>query len=431
MPSIFSLKNVNRQKGKLLRDTGTGQIAKGLSPKFGDIRESPYICSRTNVEIMMEKEGFVTHKMFAGEKKASMHRRCADHDYTARRMYMITMTTEGRQPLFGAVVGKSEAPAESPDAPHVVLTELGERVKEEWWACSLYHPEIEVIALQMMPDHLHGVLFVKEKMDTHLGMALRGFKQSCNKHYRQLFGAPVAAPAVAAPSVAAPSVAAPSVAAPSVAAPAVGYAALPTQQTQPPAPLRTRSNAYRQHGLLFAPGYNDKLLLRGGQLDTWLNYLRDNPRRLLMKREHPDLFRVQRGLVVAGISFSAIGNRFLLDRPVRLQVQCSRRLSEDEIAQRVAYFLKAAREGAVLVSPSISKGEKRVMRAAFDEGLPLILLQENGFTDLAKPGGKSMEACAAGQLLIMAPWEHHNENVPIQRGQCLQLNDMARKICEG
>ena len=148
-----------------------------------------------------------------------------------------------------------------------------------------------------------------------------------------------------------------------------------------------------------------------------------------MKREHPDLFRVQRDLTVEGMSFSAIGNRFLLQRPVLLQVQCSRRLTETEIQERVAYFTKAAAKGAVLVSPSISPGEKAVMRAAFEQGFPLIYLQENGFTDLAKPGGQRMEACARGQLLILAPWEHHNERTTISRSQCLSLNDMARTLC--
>ena len=149
-----------------------------------------------------------------------------------------------------------------------------------------------------------------------------------------------------------------------------------------------------------------------------------------MKRERPDLFRVQRNLMAAGQQFSAIGNRFLLARPVRLQVQCSRRLTDDEIAEKQAWWLSQAHSGAVLVSPCISKGEKQVMRAAFEEGLPLIILQENGFTDLAKPGGKRMEACARGQLLLLAPWQHHNERLVIRRDQCLALNEMARKICE-
>ena len=66
----------------------------------------------------------------------------------------------------------------------MVLSELGQRVVDEWWATEQHHPEIKVLALQMMPDHLHGILFVKEKMEKPLGMALRGFKQNCNKHYR-------------------------------------------------------------------------------------------------------------------------------------------------------------------------------------------------------------------------------------------------------
>ena len=56
--------------------------------------------------------------------------------------------------------------------------------------------------------------------------------------------------------------------------------------------------------------------------------------------------------------------------------------------------------------------------------------KENGFTDLAKPGGMRMDACARGQLLILAPWEHHNEKILIKRGQCLELNEIARAICE-
>jgi hypothetical protein len=187
----------------------------------------------------------------------------------------------------------------------------------------------------------------------------------------------------------------------------------------------------RENGLLFAKGFNDQILLREGQLEHWLNYLKDNPRRLLMKRENPDLFRVQRGLEYAGLSFSAIGNRFLLERPTKVQVQCSRSISATDLQAKLAECLRAARQGAVLVSPAISQGEKAIMRAAFDEGLPLIYLQENGFTDLAKPGGKRMDACARGQLLILAPWEHHNERIAIKRGQCLQLNAMAKAICEG
>ena len=337
----------------------------------------------------MDRKTFESQKAFAGEKKPSMQRRCVDHDYTARRMYMITMVTEGRKPLFGKVVGRSEALEPSAEVPRIELSPLGEAVEQIWQTIGSHHPEVKVVALQMMPDHLHAILFVREKMEKPLGKVLLGVKQACNQAFREVM--PVEVVAVA----------------------------------------QQHARQERSNGLLFAKGFNDQILLRDGQLECWLNYLKDNPRRLLMKRENPDLFRVQRGLEYAGQCFSAIGNRFLLERPLKLQVQCSRSITEDDLQTKIATCLHAARQGAVLVSPAISKGEKAIMRAAFEEGLPLIYLQENGFTDLAKPGGKRMEACARGQLLILAPWEHHNEKMTIKRGQCLELNEMARMICEG
>ena len=337
----------------------------------------------------MDRATFERKKAFAGEKKASMLRRCVDHDYTGRRMYMITMVTEGRKPLFGQVVGRSEAVEPSPEVPRVVLSALGEAIEQIWLTISSHHPEVKVVALQIMPDHLHAILFVKKQMEKPLGKVLLGVKQACNQAFRKLMP--------------------------------VEFVAVAQQYAQ----------QSRENGLLFAKGFNDQILLRDGQLEQWLNYLKDNPRRLLMKRENPDLFRIQRGLTFAGLSFSAIGNRFLLERPLKIQVQCSRSISEEEIKGKMNECLRAAQQGAVLVSPAISKGEKAIMRAAFEEGLPLIYLQENGFTDLAKPGGLRMDACAKGQLLILAPWEHHNEKITIKREQCMKLNEMARAICEG
>ena len=375
---------------------------------------------------MTEEEKYEKRRAFAGERKPSMLRRCVGHDYTERRMYMVTMVTEGRRPLFGQVVGRSDGSAGSAEEPRMVLSPLGEAVAERWMATEKVYPEIEVVALQMMPDHLHGILFVKEKMERHLGMAIKGFKTGCNKAYRQLVLGRQEGDGL-------------------------GFVATRSQQSQLAGDTgaegtraeagtggtqaegegkRDRRLDDREHGMLFALGYNDKVLLRAGQLETWLRYLKDNPRRLLMKRERPDLFRVQRGLTVGGLVFSALGNRFLLDRPLKVPVRCSRRLTEKEIEGEVARFLGMAKEGAVLVSPSISPGEKRVMRAAFDAGFPVVYLQENGLGELASPGGVRMDACSRGQLLILAPWEQHLDKRVISREQCLSLNDMARRVCE-
>ncbi len=347
----------------------------------------------------MDRETFKKQQPFAGERKPSMHRRCIDHDYQRRCIYLITLVTENRRQLFGKLEGRSDAEKGSQDEPHIVLSKLGEAVQHNFYSIEERHPQIHVLALQMMPDHLHGILFVKDRIDKHLGQAIAGFKAGCNKDYRRIIlGEPV-------PYV----------------------VALPqhTERSRPP-----RSSYDREHGLLFASGYNDRILLRGGQLDHWLDYLADNPRRLLAKREHPDLFRVQFGLHISGQNYAAIGNRFLLNHPLKRQVQCSRRLNEQEINEVVAHYMEEARNDAVLVSPSISPGEKAVMRAALDAHLPLIFLSPMSFTPFTKPGGEFIEACSQGNLLILAPWENRSTTQTLTRQECLALNQMTRAICE-
>ena len=186
----------------------------------------------------------------------------------------------------------------------------------------------------------------------------------------------------------------------------------------------------RGNGILFEHGYNDKVLMHQNQLKIWRHYLADNPRRLMVKHAHPDYFRVQRNIKEKGLEFSAIGNLFLLRKPL-LQIQCSRHLTETEIQVMKEKALIACASGAVLISPCISPGEKAVMRAAFEKDYPEIVLLENGLTDLAKPGGARFDACAKGQLLLLPPWEHHTDKRRITRTQCHILNNMAALLSDG
>ena len=400
----------------------------------------------------MTEEEYAAHKKYAGPAKPSMNRRRVGHDYSSRRMYLITMTVEGRRPLFGRLVGHDGATPETTEAS-VELSPLGQRVKDEWLAVTAHHPEVTAVSLQLMPDHLHGILFVEQQMKGHLSDVIRGFKTSTNKAYRQIvLGQEAAAPAAppqhseqaekapaTAPSAAvgasAPSAAvgasAPSAAVgasvPSATAPsaAVGCAAAVPQSK------RDRSHESREHGLLWTPNYNDHILSNRGELDRWRQYLADNPRRLYLRRRYPELFRVSFGLRIGRFNCSAVGNRFLLAYPKITQVQCSTHFYESDVQKAVAGYMAAARGGAVLVSPSISDGEKRTMRAAFDAGLPQILITANGLGSYSKPGGAFFDACAEGRLLILSPWEHQNRKVVLTRAMCMEMNELARLIAEG
>ena len=140
----------------------------------------------------MTEEQLKAKKIFAGEKKASMKRRDDNHDYTERRMYMITLEVEGRHPVFGHLVGDPFAERGSPAEARIELSALGRAVEREWLGISRYFPQIEVKAVQMMPDHMHGILFVREPLPVHLGQVISGFKAGCRKAQRALAAADAA-----------------------------------------------------------------------------------------------------------------------------------------------------------------------------------------------------------------------------------------------
>ena len=316
----------------------------------------------------MDWERYKSKKQWAGDLKPSMKRRRVGHDYQSRCIYMVTLVVKERRPLLGTLTGDGETiPAIVEHSP------LGRAVIQNLVNIPSFYPEIEVWTFQLMPDHLHAIFFVKERIPVHLGKVINGFKVGCNRAYRELVKGDLAG--------------------------------------------------------LWEDGYNDIILDQEGQLQNMKRYILDNPRRLAIKRTRPDLFRVQRNIKAGDFTFAALGNVFLLDAPCLMQVQCTRKLTTQQIHDTVQQFLSHAQNGAVLVSPSISPGEKAVMKAAFEHGFPVIVLQENGFAPLAKPGGRRFNACAEGRLLLLAPWEHHNDKRVIKRSQCLDLNEMARTIC--
>ena len=376
-------------------------------------------------------------RKYAGEKKASMKRRDDGHDYTERRMYMITIEVEGRRPLFGRLKGNPLAQDGSGDEPDIELTALGKAVRDEWLGIPRYFPQIEVMAVQMMPDHLHGILFVKERLPVHLGQVISGFKAGCRKAQRALAAGKAAAGEAAAEPLRTEK---------GAAAEAPRTEKEPLRTEKGPAaelrrtekePLRTEKGARSlqaaaaplQLPTLFAKGYNDLILRSYDELPAWCNYLRDNPRRLLLRRACPQWLRPVFGITIGAYTCSAIGNRGLLSAERRVQVRVSRRLVGEALDREVERFLALARSGAVLVSPAISPGEKRIMRSAFDEKLPVIVIVENGFTPMSKPHGEQFYACGEGRLLILSPWEHHNEKRKVTAQQCSDMNLLAWEVC--
>lgn len=351
-------------------------------------------------------------KQFAGEKKTSMKRRSDFNDYQGRRMYMITMEVEGRRPLFGQVVGNPFAPSDSPDYPHMQPSPLGAAVQAEWLGIPHYYPQIEVMTLQLMPDHLHGILFVHETLPVHLGQVLLGFKKGCERKWRAMNGIAVLQPQ---PTRNTSQEAKPST-----------PSSVPQQVEAQPRPV-----TLTPFPRLFALGYNDMVLKNYDEFMKWKRYLAQNPYRLAMKRAKPDYLRVRENIDICGRTCSAVGNMALLSAPNKLRVRISRSIDPTLLEQEKARLLAEARSGAVLVSAAISPGEKLITRAAFDEGLPLIILLEKGLHPMQKPSGERFLACSEGRLLLLSPFPHHNERIPITRTICETLNGLAWDISGG
>ena len=353
------------------------------------------------------------------EVKHHMGRRCFNWDYSSRCIYMITITLADRsRPVLGQLVGDGEEWRIEPSEIGMIVEQCWREIPQQW-------PGVEIIESQLMPDHFHGIIFVKELQQKKLGNIIGSFKSKSTSR-----------------------------------AGAVG---------------------------LWAPGYVDLILFRAGQLEKMIAYIRDNPRRLGIKRAHHELFKVARDIEIdfaargeelgrtrpsaepsSGVippwrgpskgHFMAIGNHFLLARPIICQIQCSRsffaynrrrlpggwQICRDSAGkpvvekttpgfeEKATAAMRAAAKGAVLLSPCISHGEREIARRAFEAGHRVITLQNKGFSPLYKPGGKLFETCAAGNLLMLAPigWPYVPGEKAMTRHEAQVLNRIAQLIAD-
>ena len=108
--------------------------------------------------------------------KPSMKRRRNNHDYRSRCIYMITIVAENRRPLLGSLKGEDASHHE----PWIMNTTLGDKITTCWAAISSKYPEIKSLAFQVMPDHIHGILFFTQETKIHLGQVVAGFKKESN-----------------------------------------------------------------------------------------------------------------------------------------------------------------------------------------------------------------------------------------------------------
>ena len=409
----------------------------------------------------------------------NMKRRSHSHDYSRSGYYHITISTTKalHQPL-GQIAGRLDKPDGDSDAPHVVLSPLGQMVEQELReSIQRHYPMLEVMDYVVMPEHLHFLLVAHRDIvsnggkPTHLGQVIAGFKYGCNKRYWAMTGR-------AKPGSTAAATAGGTAAAPEAAPPAAIRSTTPAAE-----PPGTRGSvlgdsvAKLDAPPLFDAGYCDVMPIDEAQLATQRAYIRANPRSRLLRTTNRQWLQPQRHTVNTAVSIRALkgylqrecprqmapdnqatmprqmapdgftaitqrllqedgyvvcdsyGNVELLHRKL-LPIVCHRK-DAALFEQQKARCLAEAAAGAVLVSARISQGEQDIMDAASTLGFPVVRIEDNGFPDIYHPSAQRMDDCASGRLLLITPWSYqlrsHTENITTL--VCKTMNCIAQAVC--
>lgn len=321
------------------------------------------------------------------------HHRENGWDYYGRAIYHFTLVVEERYPLFGVLEG------DSPETANIHLNAFGHTVSQMLRNLPEFYSKkgfaLKILATKVMPDHLHLVIQVLEPLPKSIGAVIRGFKSACTKLYKQEYF---------------PS----------------GENAAEMQATGNREEIYGESEKtagaivhfariFAGRGSIWqqdAAYYHERILHAPGQLPRMIAYVKDNPRRLWLKKHNPDLFKMHRNTEVCGLSFTSLVNLFLLDWPDRQMVEMSRSATDEQVEQQLKKALTAARNGAITYTAAISKGEQHIARALREQGFPLVILLTEGFPEEGspkekyyKPGGAYFEACSMGRLLLLEPSE--------------------------
>lgn len=382
------------------------------------------------------------------------HHRENGWDYKGRAIYHFTLPVEERFPLFGVLEG------ERAETAFVRLNPFGHRVCQMLCGLAQFYAgkgfALKVLAQKVMPDHVHLVIQVLEPLPQSIGAVVRGFKSGCTKVYKEMYmGSGENAAGVHGNG---------EENAAGVHGNDDGDGTVKNSKGAD-APVHF-ARIFARRGSIWqqdAAYYHERILHAPGQLRRMIDYVKDNPRRLWIKSHNPELFRLHRRTEAAGLSFTSMGNHFLLDWPDKQVVEMSRSATNDEVQERLRKVLAAAHNGTVTYTAAISKGEQLIARTLREQGYPLVVLLNDGFPKEGspheryyKPGGVYFEACSKGQLLLLEPTEQafldagiqaaveetlrrkaetrHYTYTPIpmtsQRYRFVALNEMAKRLAQ-
>jgi putative transposase len=100
--------------------------------------------------------------LFDSQKHHRRSIRLQGYDYAQPGAYFVTIVMQKREFLFGDVVNGE-----------MMLNQYGQIVKDAWIDLPNHYPYVELDVFCIMPNHLHGILVLKDDNDIHVGAGLR------------------------------------------------------------------------------------------------------------------------------------------------------------------------------------------------------------------------------------------------------------------
>jgi hypothetical protein len=266
----------------------------------------------------------------------NMKRRSHSHDYSRSGYYHITISTTKalHQPL-GQIAGRLDKPDGDSDAPHVVLSPLGQMVEQELReSIQRHYPMLEVMDYVVMPEHLHFLLVAHRDIvsnggkPTHLGQVIAGFKYGCNKRYWAMTGRakPGSTPAATAGgTAAAPEAAPPAAEPPGTRGSVLGDSVAKLEADVKPGTVGKPGAVGKLDAPpLFDAGYCDVMPIDEAQLATQRAYIRANPRSRLLRTTNRQWLQPQRNTVNTAVSIRALKGY--------LQRECPRQMTPNSLS---------------------------------------------------------------------------------------------------
>ena len=290
------------------------------------------------------------------------------HDYQAPWKYHITISKAPGCPDFSSLAIRELLP----EGVGLTYSPLGLIIFEALKAFQL--PYLRIYQHSIMPDHLHLLIHVKERLPRHLGFYIAEFKSRVTAAWRLSRG------------------------------------------------VETLE--------VFEENYYDRIILPEHSLNDVYQYIRQNPYRLAVRKSSPEFFQKIRGVHVDEREVQVYGNPFLLRNPFKYALIVHRADDDTVFARKLEECLYHAANGGVVVSAFISKREKEIRRQVEAAGGRLILIHDRPLAEREKPAKHDFELCAEGRLLLLSPIDYESlpkaEHPP--RYQCLDMNALAETL---